>query len=227
VSRVILITGASRGIGEMLYQHFRGRGVETFGTFHGSSLDSSALDRVDVTSFADVEGWVKKRLPEGSQPVLINCAGITYNSMTHTADPSQWRAVIDVNLVGTFHTVRSVLPAMRAAGYGRIINFASVVGQKGAIGASAYAASKAGLVGLTKTVSLENAAKGITINNINLGYFNIGMIDKVPEKLLSKIVEQIPVGRLGEPQNIVKAVEFLIEASDVTGASLDLNGGLL
>jgi acetoacetyl-CoA reductase/3-oxoacyl-[acyl-carrier protein] reductase len=115
---------------------------------------------------------------------------------------------------------------MREQGYGRIINFSSVVAQKGIPGTSAYAASKAALWGLTKSIAVENASKGITINNLNLGYFDIGMIKDVPDEMLSIIKKSIPQQKLGEPENILKAVEFLINADYMTGSSIDLNGGL-
>jgi NAD(P)-dependent dehydrogenase (short-subunit alcohol dehydrogenase family) len=222
----VLITGASGGIGKLLCGHFANKGITAFGTSFRSDNPGSSLDQVDVSSFAAVDDWAKRRIPPGGRIVLINCAGVTYNAMTHNSDPAQWAEVITVNLLGAYHAIRAVLPSMRAAGYGRIINFGSVVGQRGAIGASAYAASKAALQGLTKSVSLENAGKGITVNTINLGYFSIGMIDKVPEKLLVKIVEQIPTGRLGHPASILSTVDFLIDTADITGAALDVNGGL-
>jgi NAD(P)-dependent dehydrogenase (short-subunit alcohol dehydrogenase family) len=115
---------------------------------------------------------------------------------------------------------------MRENGYGRIINFASIVPQKGIPGTSSYAASKAGLWGLTKSIAAENAKKGITVNTLNLGYFNIGMITEVPEDILKGIVQNIPVQKLGDPEDIYNAVKFIISADYLTGTSIDINGGL-
>ena len=115
---------------------------------------------------------------------------------------------------------------MRKANYGRIINLSSIVAQKGIPGTSAYAASKSGLWGMTKALSAENAEKNITINSINLGYFDIGMIDQVPTKNLEDLVDNIPVKRLGKPKNIIKTVDYIIENTDLCGTSIDVNGGL-
>jgi len=158
--------------------------------------------------------------------ILINCAGTNYSSFAHKSDIKKWVKVINVNLVGTFNVIHAFLPYMREENYGRIINFSSVVAQIGVPGTSAYAASKAGLCGLTKSIAVENAKKGITINNLNLGYFNIGMINDVPKDFQKAIKEKIPSGNFGDPENIFKAVKFLIEADYVNGTSIDINGGL-
>lgn len=224
-----LITGASRGIGKLLLDHFSSKGDLVFGTFNSTvSNETNNLKKVDVRSFDEVCSWINPILgnhkPE--KLILINCAGISYNALAHKADISKWQDVINVNLVGSFNTIRACLPFMRESGYGRIINFSSVVAQKGVIGTSAYSASKAGLWGMSKTIALENASKGITSNNINLGYFNVGMIEQVPEEFLGKIVAQIPAGKLGDPELIISTVEYLIENNYVNGTSIDVNGGL-
>ena len=115
---------------------------------------------------------------------------------------------------------------MREQKFGRIINFSSIVAQKGIPGTSAYASSKSALWGLSKSIAIENANKGITINNLNLGYFNIGMITDVPEKFLSIIKKEIPMGELGNPENILKAINFLMGSDYITGTSIDINAGL-
>ena len=125
------------------------------------------------------------------------------------------------------NVIRNVLPIMREQNYGRIINLSSIVAQSAIPGTSAYAASKSALWGLTKSISAENASKGITINNINLGYFDIGIIRDVPEKLLREIVNNIPFKRLGKPEEIVNTINYLINTEYITGTSIDLNGGLI
>lgn len=225
-----LITGASRGIGKLLFDHLSNRGELCFGTYNSSPItENSNLTQVDVRGFDAVARWVADvvEVSNGDKLVLINCAGITYNAFGHKADLDRWRDVIDVNLVGSFNLIRALLPHMRDANYGRIINMSSVVAQKGVAGTSAYAASKAGLWGMTKALSVENASKNITINNINLGYFDIGIIDQVPERNLRGLVETIPVRRLGSPPNIIKTVDYIVENSDLCGVSLDVNGGLV
>lgn len=223
------ITGASRGIGRLLFNHFAERGEDCRGAYLSSAGGGDArLSRVDVRDADAVAAWVNTAVGEANPDefVLINCAGITYNAFGHKADASAWRNVIDVNLIGSFHTILALLPHMRAGGHGRIVNFSSVVGQKGVPGTSAYAASKAGLWGMTKALAVENASKNVTINNINLGYFDIGIIEEVPEPQLAAVTKSIPVGRLGDPRNIIRTVEFLIANGDICGSSVDVNGGL-
>lgn len=226
---MIFITGASRGIGQLLFRHFSDLGKDCRGIYlNGSQDQDPRLSRVDVRDYQSVADWINAGVNEAAAPefTLINCAGVTYNAFGHKADVQAWRNVIDVNLIGSFHAAQAILPHMRAANYGRIVNFSSVVGQKGVPGTSAYAASKAGLWGLTKALAVENASKGVTVNSINLGYFDIGIIEEVPDQQLALVVKAIPVARLGKPENIVRTVEFILANSDVCGSSLDVNGGL-
>ena len=226
---MIFITGASRGLGKLLMDFFTEQGKSCRGTYFNSTpTDDKRLSRVDIRSYDEVFAWIESEIKKNTKEdiILINCAGITFNAFGHKADIDSWRKVIDVNLIGTFNAIRSVLPHMRDSNYGRIINFSSVVAQKGVPGTSAYAASKAGLSGMTKALSVENAGKNITINNINLGYFDIGIIEHVPNEQLDSVIRSIPVGRLGQPINIVKTIEFIIANNDICGTSLDINGGL-
>jgi NAD(P)-dependent dehydrogenase (short-subunit alcohol dehydrogenase family) len=223
-----LITGASKGIGLFLMAKFAEAGKEVYGTYN-STVPATAggnLEKVDITKIEEISDWVKNICTTSDQIVLINCAGTNYNALAHKADLERWKDVIDVNLVGTFNVINAVLPFMRESGYGRIINFSSIVPQKGIAGTSAYAASKAGLWGLTKSIAAENAKKGITINTLNLGYFDIGMITEVPEEILQGIIKTIPAQKLGNPENIYNAVNFLIQTDYLNGTSLDINGGL-
>lgn len=225
----ILITGASKGIGKFLLQKYIEKGVDVAGTYNSSTPDSSLanyMSKVDVAKEEQVRTWVEENSRDESEIVLVNCAGRNYNAFAHKSDLDSWRKVIDVNLIGTFNAIKNVLPIMRANNYGRIINFSSIVAQKGIPGTSAYSASKSALWGMTKSIAIENATKGITINNLNLGYFDIGMITDVPEEYLKIIKRQIPKQELGDPMNIYKAVEFLIESDYTTGTSIDINAGL-
>jgi acetoacetyl-CoA reductase/3-oxoacyl-[acyl-carrier protein] reductase len=225
----VLITGASRGIGLFLMQKMMASGHKVQGTFNTTEPDEALrayLSKIDLTDDQEVTSWVASALKPGDQVVLINCAGTNYNAYAHKANVEKWSQVIDVNLVGPFRAINAVLPFMRESGFGRIINFSSVVAQKGIPGTSAYAASKAALWGMTKSIAVENASKGITINNLNLGYFDIGMIKDVPEEMLSVIKKSIPQQKLGNPENIMDAVNFLIHADYITGSSVDVNGGL-
>lgn len=226
---MILITGASRGIGKYLFDVFLKAGHEVFGTWLDTPPEDEYMNRfsqVDVTDPQSIGNWIKGFGDTLDHIVLINCAGTNYNAFAHKADLKQWNHVIQTNLVGTFHVIHAVLPFMREQQYGRIINFSSVVAQSGIPGTSAYAASKAGLWGMTRSIAAENAAKGITINNLNLGYFAIGMINEVPEGFQQEIRSRIPAGKFGDPQNILNAVEFLMHSDYINGSSIDINAGL-
>jgi NAD(P)-dependent dehydrogenase (short-subunit alcohol dehydrogenase family) len=225
----ILITGASKGIGKYLMQKFHDTGVKTYGTYF-TTLPSDGniefLSKINISDYNEVRAWVENVSSQDNKLVLINCAGTNYNSFAHKANIETWKNVIDVNLVGTFHAIHAILPVMRENGYGRIINFASIVAQKGIPGTSAYAASKAALWGMSKSIAAENAKKGITINSLNLGYFDIGMITEVPEEFLALIKKEIPTGQLGNPENIFNVVKFLIESDYTNGTSININAGL-
>ena len=226
---MILITGASKGIGRYLLEKFQESGETVYGTYNTTNPDdksASVLSKVDITDSSEVVSWINERAKSGEQLILINCAGTNYNSFAHKADLQKWRHVIDVNLMGSFNAISAVLPFMREHGYGRIINMSSIVAQKGIPGTSAYAASKAALWGMSKSIAAENAKKGITINNLNLGYFDIGMISDVPENFLKIIKKGIPTESLGNPINILEAVRFLIKSDYTTGTSIDINAGL-
>ncbi len=226
---MVLITGASRGIGQYLMNCFIDAGENVFGTYHTTvpvPNNESRFAKIDITNSDEVRAWVSQ-LPPEHKIILLNCAGINHNSMVHKFDLRKWKEVIDTNLNGTFNMIHAVIPRMRESGYGRIINFSSVVAQIGVPGTSAYASSKAALWGLTKAVAVENAMKGITANSLNLGYFDIGMIKEVPEDYKKSILAKIPNGHLGDPRDIYEAVRFIMNCGYLNGVSIDLNGGLL
>ena len=225
----IFITGASRGIGKYLFDKFSSENAKVFGTYHSENQElgkDKRFFRLDVTNFEEASKISELLKSEIEKLVLINCAGNNYNSFAHKASHTEWKNVIDTNLTGTFNVIRAFLPIMREQNYGRIINFASVVAETGIPGTSAYAASKAGLWGMTRSIAVENASKGITVNNFNLGYFDIGMINEVSEEYQKIVKQKIPSGKFGDPSNIYNAVKFVIEADYMTGSSLDINGGI-
>jgi len=226
---MIIITGASKGIGKFLFEKFTNAGEDVFGTFNTGNPISNEEDRftqVDILDTENVSDWINSLKDRLNNIVLFNCAGSNYNSFAHKADVKSWAKLINVNLVGTFNVIHALLPIMREQNYGRIINFSSIVAQMGIPGTSAYAASKSGLWGMIKSIAVENATKGITINNLNLGYFNIGMITEVPPKFQEIIKSKIPTGDFGDPENIFRALKFIIEADYLTGTSVDINGGI-
>ena len=227
---MIIITGASRGLGQFLFEKFRTIDAAIYGTYNSttpSSSDKEFFTKVDISNYAEVSKWIDKIRINNSRLILINCAGKNYDSFAHKADMGKWSSVINLNLIGTFNVINKVLPIMREEGYGRIINFSSVVAQTFVPGTSAYAASKAALWGLSRSIAIENSQKGITINNLNLGYHNIGMIENVPQEYQEIIKRKIPTGEFGSPENIFNAVKFLIETDYINGTSIDINGGLI
>jgi NAD(P)-dependent dehydrogenase (short-subunit alcohol dehydrogenase family) len=226
---MFLITGASRGIGKYLLKSFVEQGKIVKGTYYNTPPEDNLKEyftKVNIIDEESVRNWIEKEKQSLNEIVLINCAGINYNSFGHKAKLASWREVIEVNLIGVFNVIKTVLPIMREQNYGRIINFSSVVAQIGIAGTSAYSASKAGLWGLTKSLAIENATKGITINTLNLGYFDIGMITDVPQNMLDIIKQKIPKGELGNPLAILQSVQYLISCDYINGTSLNINGGL-
>ena len=229
---MILITGASKGIGRYLFTRFKQDGNTIIGTYNttivGLEEDIADYRKLDITDNSAVEKLAASLKETLNQIVLLNCAGISYNSFAHKAEIDLWSRVIDVNLKGSFNLIHALLPLMRNQGYGRIINFSSVVASLPTPGISAYAASKAGLLGLTKSLAAENASKGITVNAINLGYVNIGMgVNDVPLNYQKKMKTQIPAGRFCEPEEIYNTVNYLIQTEYVNGTGIDINGALI
>ncbi|SED67976.1 acetoacetyl-CoA reductase [Tenacibaculum sp. MAR_2010_89] len=224
---MILIIGASGGIGKFLFEKYKSIDSQVIGTYNSSSSNVVELSKVDVTNFDQVFNWIETNKTSLNNITLINCAGISYNSFAHKSDPEKWKKVIEVNLIGSFNTIRVVLPIMREQNFGRIINFSSVVASKGTAGTSAYSASKSALWGMAKSLAQENASKNITINNINLGYSELGMIEQVPEAFLNTLIQQIPAKKLCDSTDIFRTVEYLRECNYTNGSSIDINGGLI
>lgn len=225
---MIVISGASRGIGKYLLQTFKSESKEIVGLYNNTKPEKFADSyyKVDVKSFDEVSGVITPLIENAKELTLINCAGITYSAFAHKSDPQRWQNVIETNLIGTYNLIRSVLPKMREINHGRIINFSSVVAVKGTPGVSAYAATKSAFWGLSKSIAIENANKNITINSVNLGYSELGMIKEVPEEYMQHIKSEIPVKRLCTPDEIYTTVNYLINNGYITGESLNVNGGL-
>jgi NAD(P)-dependent dehydrogenase (short-subunit alcohol dehydrogenase family) len=226
----VVISGASKGIGKFLFNHYHSIGIETYGTYlHTKPIDlpKDRFFQVDVSNPISINSLIENLKLKDSKIILINCAGINYNSFAHKSNVNEWSKVIDVNLKGAFYMSQAFLPIMRENQYGRLIFFSSVVAQIGVPGTSAYATSKAGLWGLSKVIAKENASKGITSNCINLGYFDIGMIKDVPEKMQEDIKSSIPTKKFGNPNNLISILNYLVESDYTTGSNLDCNGGLI
>ncbi len=183
----------------------------------------------DIANFKSAEKMMKQIADEiGPVDVLVNNAGITRDSALHKMSPQQWYEVIDTNLNSVFICTRLVIEGMIAKGWGRVISISSVNGQKGQFGQSNYAATKAGMYGFSKSLALEVAKKGITVNTVSPGYVGTAMVMAIQEDIRNKIIAQVPQGRLGTPAEIAGAVAYLAseEARYITGANIAINGGL-
>lgn len=237
MTRTALVTGGTRGIGAAIGRALKASGYRVAASYHGNDTAATKFKmesgipiyKWDVGSFdACTEGVREVVADFGPIDVLVNNAGITKDSTFHKMTPEQWSAVVNTNLGSLFNMTRQVIEGMRARKFGRIINISSINGQKGQFGQVNYSAAKAGDIGFTKALALENAKGGVTVNAICPGYINTEMVQAVPKDILEKsILPLIPVGRLGEPEEIARAVLFLAaeEAGFITGATLSINGG--
>jgi acetoacetyl-CoA reductase len=236
MASVAVVTGGTRGIGAAIARGLKDAGFAVAATYLGNDEAAAKFKAATGVSVfrwdvADVEAsaaGIKRVEGElGPVEVLVNNAGITRDAMFHRMTFEQWSAVIRTNLDSMFAMTRPVIEGMRERGRGRVINISSINGQKGQIGQANYAASKAGIIGFTKTLAQENARKGITVNAICPGYIDTDMVANVPEKVLEGIVAQIPVGRLGRAEEIASLAVYLASdaAAFMTGAVLSANGG--
>ena len=236
MSKVAIVTGGTRGIGAAISRALIGEGFTVAANYGGNTeaADRFAADcganpyQWDVSDFnacSDGVARVEKEL--GPVSVLVNNAGITRDGTLHKMTPEDWQQVIQTNLSSCFNMCRAVIEGMREREYGRIVNIGSINGQAGQYGQVNYAASKSGIHGFTKALAQEGAGKGITVNAIAPGYIETSMVSAVPERVLEKIVARIPVGRLGQPEEIARGVSFLIspDAGFITGSTLSINGG--
>jgi len=236
MSKVAVVTGGTRGIGHAISVELKNGGYQVAAIYGGNDAAAHKFQaetnipifKWDVGDYdACVAGLKQVESQMGPISILVNNAGITRDAMLHRMTPQQWRDVIRTDLDSVFNMVQPIINGMRDRGFGRIINISSVNGQKGQIGQSNYSAAKAGIIGFTKALAQENAKKGITVNCVAPGYINTEMVAAVPEKVLEAIIAQIPVGRLGKPEEIARCVTFLAsdDAGFITGATISANGG--
>ncbi len=192
----------------------------------GLDVSFSALDVADHEACAAFVADVEDR--HGSLDILVNGAGITRDVTLRKMDRQQWQQVIDVNLGGVFNMCQPAIEGMSARGFGRVVNISSVNGQTGQFGQANYSAAKAGMHGFTMAMAREGARKGVTVNSVSPGYCETALVMAMPQQVRDDIVSKVPVGRLGQPEEIARAVEFLTadEAGFITGANLPVNGGL-
>lgn len=236
MGRVAFVTGGTRGIGRAIVQRLKSDGFQVAAGYSGNETAAQScaselgvmVVKGNVGSFEDCRRAVEAVTAElGPIEVLVNNAGITRDGVFHKMTPEQWSDVIRVNMDSVFNMTRHVIEGMRDRGWGRVINISSINGQKGQMGQTNYSAAKAGVIGFTKALALENARKGVTVNCIAPGYIDTDMVQAVPEDVLASIIGQIPVGRLGRGEEIADMVAFLAgeHAGYVTGSTLSLNGG--
>jgi len=246
--RIVVVTGGSRGIGRSICQYMAGDGTHIyFNYFNPKSPDveaemaketekaiadaggSASSTSVDVVSETDVNAFFAKIMDEaGRVDVLVNNAGITRDGLLVRMKTADWDAVLDTNLKGSFLCTKVVAKIMMKQRYGRIINIASVVGVTGNAGQANYSASKAGVIGFTKTVARELAPRGVTVNAVAPGFIETDMTAVLPEKAKTAMMQQIPMGRIGQPEDVAAAVEFLASdsAAYITGHVIHVNGGM-
>ena len=239
-NRVAFVTGASRGIGraialKLCREHFivvaspEIENNESVAAEIRAAGGEAVTLNLDVTSPESVkEGFAKIVAEKGRVDVLVNNAGIARDGLAVRMKPADWDLVLKINLQGAFLVAQQAMPGMMRNRWGRIINMASVVGQAGSPGQANYAASKAGLIGLTKALAQELGSRGITVNAVAPGYIDTDMTRGLPEELKQKMLAGVPLGRMGQPDDVANAVKFLAsdEASYITGHVLAVNGGM-
>jgi acetoacetyl-CoA reductase len=238
MNRVALVTGGTRGIGAAISKLLNQKKYQVVATYKSNDLEAKAFAKEtgimvmkwDVSNYDDcirnvqeIEQKLKKHIE-----ILVNNAGITRDIMFHKSTPQYWHEVINTNLTSCYNVSRAVIEKMRDNKFGRIVNVSSVNALSGQVGQTNYAASKAGVIGFTKALALESASKNITVNAIAPGYTNTDMMSSIPQQILDGIIQKIPMGRLGTPEEIAKAVAFLVsdDSEFITGITLSINGGL-
>ena len=236
MAKVAIVTGGTRGIGAAIAKRLSNAGHTVAAVYAGNDEAAArfkqetgiAVYRWDVSDVgASAAGVAQVEAELGPVSVLVNNAGITRDAMFHNMSWEQWSAVLRTNLDSMFAMSRPVIAGMRERGAGRIVSISSINGQKGQLGQANSAASKAGIIGFTKALALENARKGITVNAVCPGYIDTEMVAQLSEKVLEVIVQQIPAGRLGKAEEIASLVTYLAsdDAAFITGAVISANGG--
>ena len=236
MKKTALVTGGTRGIGKSISLALKDAGYTVAANYAGNDEAARAFtEETGIPAFkwsvadadACAEGIAKIEADVGPIDILINNAGITRDGFMHKMDVEAWTAVIDTNLSSLFYMTKPVLEGMRARGFGRVVNISSINGQAGQLGQTNYSAAKAGVHGFTKALAQEVARKGVTVNTVAPGYINTDMVAAVPEKVRDSIIAKIPVGRLGEADEIAQAILYLCGPNSgfITGSCLSINGG--
>lgn len=233
---VAVVTGGTRGIGAACSIALKRAGYDVVAIYNSNTEAAKKFQdthnipvyKFNCADFHACELGLQRIVNEhGQVDVLVNNAGIIRDAPLHKMTYENWHLVIDTNLDSLFNMTRCVIESMRERGYGRIVNITSMNAQRGMFGQSNYSASKAGIIGFTKSIAQECAKKGVTVNCIAPGYIETDMLKGIPDKVMQAIVSDIPVGRVGQPEEIARAVVFLSdeEAGYITGSTLTINGG--
>ena len=237
MNRRVLITGGTRGIGKAISKAFVEAKYRVTATYAGNDSAAGEFEdevnvktfKWDVSDFEACSSGIAKveEYLGGNIEILVNNAGITRDSMMHKMPVESWNNVLHTNLSSVFNMSRAVIEKMKEAKFGRIVNLSSVNAQ-GALGQTNYSAAKAGIEGFTKALALEGARNGITANAVAPGYINTEMVAAMPEEALKKVIAKVPVGRLGDPEEIARVVLFLAhnDSGFITGTIIPINGGL-
>lgn len=235
MSSVALVTGGSRGIGAAISKELKEAGYSVAATYAGNDEAAAAFTaetgiktyKWNVADYDSSKAGIEQVEADlGPVEIVVANAGITRDAPFHKMTPQQWHEVIDTNLTGVFNTVHPIWPGMRERKFGRIVVISSINGQKGQFAQVNYAATKAGDLGIVKSLAQEGARANITANAICPGYIGTDMVMAVPEKVRESIIAQIPAGRLGEPEEIARAVKFLVadDAGFINGSTISANG---
>ncbi len=241
--RTALVTGASRGIGRAIALALAEEGADVAVNYMASEAAArevveqiqklgrrTMLARADVADYPDTFRMAREVLREfGHLDILVNNAGITSDKTFIKMDHASWRKVLSINLDGVFNCTKVFIDQMITHNFGRVVNITSVIGQIGNFGQANYAASKAGVAAFTKSLAKELAAKGITVNAVAPGFVETEMVQAIPEKMKSRLLDQIPLKRFGRAEEVARAVVYLCSSDGdyITGAELSVNGGLL
>ncbi len=236
MARIAIVTGGSRGIGAAISRRLQDMGVTVVANYAGNEDKAKAFEgetgirtfKWDVGDFDACQAAFAQITEEvGPVDILVNNAGITRDATLMRMTYDMWDEVMRVNLGGCFNMAKAVFPGMKDRGWGRIVNIGSINGQGGQYGQVNYAAAKSGIHGFTKALAQEGAKFGVTVNALAPGYIDTDMVAAVPEDVLAKIVAKVPVGRLGQADEIARGVAFLCgeDAGFVTGSTLSINGG--
>lgn len=237
MKKLAIVTGGTRGIGKAISRILHDDNYLVVATFNNNDTEAKKFEQEagikaiqwDVSNFKDCQDNIAKLTELYDLPVsvLVNNAGISRDGMFHKLELENWLEVINVNLNSCFNMCKAVIPGMRDQNYGRIINISSINAQDGRVGVTNYSAAKSGMLGLTRALAKESANKGITVNAIAPGYISTDLLANVPQQVIDSIINEIPVKRLGKPEEVARLVKFLAspDSSYITGETIAINGG--